>query len=97
VLEGVGGRALELAAQLPVRRLKLDARFAAAPGAREAQLARALLGVGRAVGAEVAATRLETAAAVRLFRTAGFDRLQGFAVAPPMPAAELVGWAAHAA
>jgi diguanylate cyclase (GGDEF)-like protein len=95
VLEGVGGRALELAARLPVRRVKLDGRFAAAPGAREAQLAVALLGVGRAAGAEVAATRLETAAAVRLFRGAGFDGLQGFAVAPPMPAGELAAKVAH--
>jgi EAL domain-containing protein (putative c-di-GMP-specific phosphodiesterase class I) len=52
--------------------------------------------LARAYGATLAAGRVETDAALTLLRDAGIDRVQGYAIAAPMPPALLRGWAGPA-
>lgn len=77
-------RALEL---LPVTRLKLDAALAASD---------AVQALARAYGAQVCAGRVETHDALARLTDGGVDRVQGYAIAAPMPPELLRNWAGPA-
>jgi EAL domain-containing protein (putative c-di-GMP-specific phosphodiesterase class I) len=85
-----------MAERLPLHRLKLDAGFAVGGGPRAVAIGAAIRALGAAYGAPVTATRVEDPTAISVLRDAGFAAVQGFAVAPPMPVAQLRDWAATA-
>jgi diguanylate cyclase len=63
---------------------------------RDAAIVKAALDLARAFGLTVVAEGVESPAALAALRVAGCPVAQGFAIARPMPAGELVAWAAAA-
>jgi diguanylate cyclase (GGDEF)-like protein len=91
-----GGRAASFAAlrMLPLDELKIDAGFVHGLGRSEtdAALVRGLIDIGHALGLTVVAEGVETRAAWNVLAEWGCDFAQGFYVAGPRPADELVDW-----
>jgi diguanylate cyclase (GGDEF)-like protein len=90
---GAGFTSLAYLNELAVDELKLDRRFIAplAGGARgrDAELVRATIALGHALGLRVVAEGIEDAAALELLRELRCDVAQGYAIGRPVPAAEL--------
>lgn len=91
-----GGRAASFAALrvLPLDELKIDAGFVHGLGrnATDAALVRGLIEIGHALGLTVVAEGVETREAWNVLGGWGCDYAQGFFVASPRPADELVDW-----
>jgi len=91
---GAGFTSLAYLNSLAVAELKLDRLFIAplAGGARsrDAELVRATIELGHALGLEVVAEGVEDAATLELLNELGCDIAQGFAIGRPAPAAEPV-------
>jgi diguanylate cyclase (GGDEF)-like protein len=91
-----GGRAASFAAlrMLPLDELKIDSGFVHGLGRSEtdAALVRGLIDIGHALGLTVVAEGVETREAWHVLAEWGCDFAQGFYVAGPRPAAELVDW-----
>jgi diguanylate cyclase (GGDEF)-like protein len=91
-----GGRAASFAALrvLPLDELKIDAGFVHGLGRSEtdAALVRGLIEIGHSLGLTVVAEGVETREAWNVLGAWGCDYAQGFYVASPRPAAELVDW-----
>jgi diguanylate cyclase len=91
-----GGRAASFAALrvLPLDELKIDAGFVHGLGRSEtdAALVRGLVEIGHSLGLTVVAEGVETREAWNVLGAWGCDYAQGFYVASPRPAAELVDW-----
>jgi diguanylate cyclase len=91
-----GGRAASFASlrMLPLHELKIDAGFVHGVGRspRDAALVRGLVNIGHALGLEVVAEGVETREAWNVLGDWGCDLAQGFYVAGPRPADELVDW-----
>jgi EAL domain-containing protein (putative c-di-GMP-specific phosphodiesterase class I) len=91
-----GGRAASFAALrvLPLDELKIDAGFVHGLGRSEtdAALVRGLIEIGHALSLKVVAEGVETREAWNVLRSWGCDLAQGFYVATPRPADELVDW-----
>ena len=91
-----GGRAASFAALrvLPLDELKIDGGFVHGLGRSEtdAALVRGLIEIGHSLGLAVVAEGVETRDAWNVLRAWGCDYAQGFYVASPRPADELVGW-----
>jgi diguanylate cyclase (GGDEF)-like protein len=91
-----GGRAASFAALrvLPVDELKIDAAFVHGLGRSEtdAALVRGLIEIGHSLGLTVVAEGVETRDAWNVLTAWGCDRAQGFYVASPRTADELVAW-----
>jgi diguanylate cyclase (GGDEF)-like protein len=90
---GAGFTSLAYLNELAVSELKLDRRFIAplAGGARgrDAELVRATIALGHALGLRVVAEGIEDAAALRLLRELSCDVAQGYEIGRPAPAVEL--------
>ena len=91
-----GGRAASFASlrMLPLHELKIDAGFVHGVGRskRDSALVRGLVNIGHALGLEVVAEGVETREAWNELGDWGCDLGQGFYVAGPRPADELVDW-----
>jgi EAL domain-containing protein (putative c-di-GMP-specific phosphodiesterase class I) len=91
-----GGRAASFAALrvLPLDELKIDAGLVGGLGksATDGALVRGLIEIGHALDLTVVAEGVETEEAWRLLADWGCDHAQGFYVAIPQPAGELVKW-----
>ncbi|MDT0167138.1 EAL domain-containing protein [Actinotalea sp. AC32] len=90
---GTGHSALARLRVLPVSELKIDRSFVRTIGSDGdcGPLVTAILAMARALGLSVVAEGVETAEQLAALRDAGCDRLQGFHLARPMPAAEVAG------
>jgi diguanylate cyclase (GGDEF)-like protein len=91
-----GGRAASFSALrvLPLHELKVDAGFVHGLGrsATDGAVVRGLIDIGHALGLVVVAEGVETRQAWNLLADWGCDLAQGFYVAAPRPADELVDW-----
>jgi diguanylate cyclase (GGDEF)-like protein len=91
-----GGRAASFAALrvLPLDELKIDAGFVHGLGRSEtdAALVRGLIEIGHSLGLAIVAEGVERREAWNELASWGCDYAQGFYVASPRPAAELVDW-----
>jgi diguanylate cyclase (GGDEF)-like protein len=91
-----GGRAASFAALrvLPLDELKIDAGFVHALGRSDidAALVRGLIEIGHSLGLSVVAEGVETRDAWNVLAAWGCDYAQGFYVATPRAAEELVDW-----
>ena len=91
-----GGRAASFAALrvLPLDELKIDASFVHGLGrsATDAALVHGMIDIGHALGLRVVAEGVETRHAWNVLADWGCDYAQGFYVASPRPAGELVEW-----
>lgn len=91
-----GGRAASFAALrvLPLDELKIDASFVHGLGRSDidAALVRGLIEIGHSLGLTVVAEGVETREAWNVLTAWGCDYAQGFYVATPRPADELVEW-----
>ena len=90
------GRAASFAALrlLPLDELKIDAGFVRGVGRSpaDAALVRGMIGIGHALGLTVVAEGVETREAWQAVAAWGCDLAQGFYVATPQSAEELLGW-----
>ncbi len=91
-----GGRAASLAALrvLPLDELKIDAGFVHGLGrsSTDAAIVRGMVNIGHTLGLSVVAEGVETREAWTVLAEWGCDFAQGFYVAGPRPAHELVDW-----
>jgi EAL domain-containing protein (putative c-di-GMP-specific phosphodiesterase class I) len=90
---GAGFTSLAYLSDLAVGELKLDRRFirplSARQRSRDADLVRATIDLGHALGLAVVAEGVEDAGALELLRNLGCDVAQGYGISHPVPAAEL--------
>lgn len=81
--------------QLPCTELKVDRAFVS--GALADETARVILEsslqLGRKLGMRVVAEGAETVSELELVTSLGFDEVQGYVIARPMPAADFLQWA----
>jgi diguanylate cyclase len=89
---GAGFTSLAYLSELPVAELKLDRRFiaplAGGSGGRQAELVRAVVQLGHALGLRVVAEGVEDQPALELLGSLGCDLVQGYTIARPLPVAE---------
>jgi diguanylate cyclase (GGDEF)-like protein len=93
---GVGHSSLAYLGRLPVDDIKVDRSFVLGmeedPG--DAAIVRSTIELARSFGLETVAEGVETSWAWHRLAEMGCDRVQGYLLSRPMPAAELAGWAA---
>jgi len=91
---GTGYSSMEKLKQMPFTELKVDRAFV--HGAADDPVARAILessvSLGHALGMQVVAEGAETQEDLDMVAAVGCDEVQGYVVAKPMPAGELIGW-----
>jgi EAL domain-containing protein (putative c-di-GMP-specific phosphodiesterase class I)/CheY-like chemotaxis protein len=91
---GTGYSSMEKLKQMPFTELKVDRAFVS--GATSDSAARAILqlsvSLGHALGMQVVAEGVENQADWDISAAMGCDELQGYMVAKPMPASELIDW-----
>ncbi len=90
-VDAFGSRQSSLAVlrDTPIDSVKVDARVAAGGPESDVHLARAVVGLGHALGAQVVASRIETAEQAALVTSAGFDLASGHHLGRPVPADEI--------
>ncbi|MCK2182928.1 putative bifunctional diguanylate cyclase/phosphodiesterase [Halomonas getboli] len=96
---GTGYSSLSHLRELPIDTLKIDQRFVGTLLAddRDAALVQGIIQLGEWLGLDVVAEGAETPAHCRRLRQLGCPMAQGYAIARPMPAAQVIPWlAAHA-
>ncbi|MGF3023393.1 sensor domain-containing phosphodiesterase [Methylobacterium aquaticum] len=84
---GAGASSLGALRRLPFGRIKLDPALSACP--EQADLLRAIVGLGRALGRDVIAKGVETPAQLAAVRAAGCTAAQGFWLGRPVPFGDL--------
>jgi EAL domain-containing protein (putative c-di-GMP-specific phosphodiesterase class I) len=93
---GTGYSSLNYLARLPVQTIKIDRSFISTlddPGA-STKVVEAIVALGKAMGLEVVAEGVETEQQYAFVRRLGCDFVQGYFVAKPMPAEQLIEWCA---
>jgi EAL domain-containing protein (putative c-di-GMP-specific phosphodiesterase class I) len=93
---GVGYSSLAYLRRLPARQLKVDRSFVmdVDHSADARAVVEAVVRLAHALGLQVVAEGVETAAQRDILQGMACDLLQGFYLARPMPAAQLVSWLA---
>lgn len=91
---GTGYSALSYLTQLTVDSLKIDRSLinSIRPGGRNAAIVRSTVALGENLGLTVVAEGVETSEQVELLRQFGCHQAQGFGLARPMPADQLIAW-----
>ncbi len=91
---GTGFSSLSYLRDLPVQELKMDRSFVATMGsdARSRVIVDTTRQMAHAMGLRVVAEGVEDAATAAALITMNIDVLQGYHLAPPMPAAAVEGW-----
>ncbi|MEM8741972.1 MAG: EAL domain-containing protein [Pseudomonadota bacterium] len=94
---GMGSAGLGALSALPISGLKIDARLVRSmtAGDPNASVIRAIIGLCDELTIDVVVSGVSDAAHVPLVRAMGAHTVQGFALAPPMPAAGIADWAAR--
>jgi EAL domain-containing protein (putative c-di-GMP-specific phosphodiesterase class I) len=92
---GVGQSAFAYLRHLPVNELKIDQTFVRhlARDVGDQTIVRSIVELGHRLGFEVTAEGVEDQGALEQLAAIGCDHAQGFFIAQPLPAAELVGFA----
>lgn len=91
---GTGYSSLSQLQRLPVDELKIDRSFVIAldqPGA-DTTLVRSTIDLGHNMGLKVIAEGVETPRCLAVLQGLGCDQVQGYVLAPPLAATELVTW-----
>ena len=91
---GTGYSSLSYLAQLPVQTLKIDQAFIAALSDSDAnnRVVEAIIALGKAMKLDVVAEGVETDQQYAIVRRLGCDLVQGYFIAKPMPANQLLTW-----
>ena len=91
---GTGYSSLNYLNRFPIDKLKVDRSFVhpAQHDTTDMAIARAVIGLGHALGLTVVAEGVETEDEARTLRSAECDELQGYLVARPMPPDLLLAW-----
>ena len=91
---GTGYSSLAYLRDLPIDELKLDRSFVLpmVDDARALALVVASIGLAHSLGLRMVAEGVEDAAALEALARHGCDEVQGFHLAPPMPAVDLDAW-----
>jgi diguanylate cyclase (GGDEF)-like protein len=91
---GTGYSSLSYLAQLPVQTIKIDQAFIAQLSESEAnsRVIEAIVALGKAMQLEVVAEGVETDQQYAIVRRLGCDLVQGFFIAKPMPADQMLIW-----
>jgi EAL domain-containing protein (putative c-di-GMP-specific phosphodiesterase class I) len=94
---GAGFTSLSQLSGLPVHQLKIDRQFVAAldHAPDDDAVLRSIIDLGHRLGLSIVAEGVETAATAARLVELECDDLQGFWLARPMVAAEVLGWAAR--
>jgi diguanylate cyclase (GGDEF)-like protein len=81
---------------LPVTEIKIDRSFvtAATESAANAAIVKSTIDLGHNLGLDVVAEGVETEACLNLIVAMECDLVQGYFYSPPMPAADILAWAA---
>ena len=91
---GTGYSSLSYLAQLPVQTLKIDQVFVSRLSDPDAntKVVEAIIALGKAMDLEVVAEGVETDLQYAIVRRLGCDLVQGYFIARPMPAEQLLQW-----
>ncbi len=91
---GIGYSSMQQFARCPFTELKIDRAFVhgAAQRPNRQVVLKSALELGQRLGVHTVAEGVESEADWRLLRELGCDMAQGYLVARPMPAEELIGW-----
>jgi EAL domain-containing protein (putative c-di-GMP-specific phosphodiesterase class I) len=91
---GTGYSSLAYLDRLPVDEVKIDQSFVfrLEKAAGDATIVRATVALAHELGLRVVAEGVESELATRLVTDMGCDLIQGFGLARPMPAGDVVGW-----
>ncbi|MEL6232763.1 MAG: EAL domain-containing protein, partial [Pseudomonadota bacterium] len=94
---GMGSAGLGALSHLPISGLKIDARLVRnmTAGDQNASVIRAIIGLCGELDIDVVVSGVADTAHVPLLRALGAMTVQGFALAPPMPATGIADWAAR--
>jgi EAL domain-containing protein (putative c-di-GMP-specific phosphodiesterase class I) len=88
---GTGYSSMSLMKQFPIDTIKIDRSFVRELGDNEQDqaIARAIIGMGKALGLTVVAEGVETSEQDRFLRAYACDELQGYLFSEPVPASEI--------
>ncbi|NYE63998.1 EAL domain-containing protein (putative c-di-GMP-specific phosphodiesterase class I)/AmiR/NasT family two-component response regulator [Duganella sp. 1224] len=91
---GIGYSSMQQFARCPFTELKIDRAFVngAAQWPNRLMVLKSALDLGQSLGVATVAEGVETVEDWKLLRELGCDLAQGYLLAKPMPAEELVGW-----
>jgi len=91
---GIGYSSMQQFARCPFTELKIDRAFVngAAQWPNRHMVLKSALDLGQSLGVATVAEGVETVEDWKLLRNLGCDMAQGYLLARPMPAEELVGW-----
>jgi len=94
---GIGYSSMQQFARCPFTELKIDRAFVngAAQWPNRHMVLKSALDLGQSLGVATVAEGVETIEDWKLLRNLGCDMAQGYLLAKPMPAEELVGWIRH--
>jgi EAL domain-containing protein (putative c-di-GMP-specific phosphodiesterase class I) len=91
---GTGQSSLQYLKALPVDHLKIDQAFVRnlLTDRRDQSIVKTVIALAQGLGLEVTAEGVEDPAAIEYLAAQGCDHAQGYAIARPFPAEELLGW-----
>ena len=91
---GTGYATLSQLQKVPVRELKIDRSFVSGMTQNRGNqtIVRATIELGKQLGLRVTAEGVETVAELRALASMGCHEIQGYYLAKPMPAADVVSW-----